>query len=133
VLAGVLLIMFFFIGFFLLEPIMPSLLTKLTHKDLRGLSMGFYNMNQFVGAFLGGPFWWYFSYKPKNYGSCRCCKCYTLAYINLYMAKLGENTKKLKRIRRGIYRAAWALLIGFLIFLSSCASTTNALYSLPFI
>jgi hypothetical protein len=68
VLAGVLLIMFFFIGFFLLEPIMPSLLTKLTHKDLRGLSMGFYNMNQFVGAFLGGPFWWYFSYKPKNYG-----------------------------------------------------------------
>ncbi len=56
ILAGVLLILFFFIGFFLLEPIMPSLLTKLTHKDLRGLSMGFYNMNQFVGAFLGGVF-----------------------------------------------------------------------------
>ena len=66
VLAGVLLIMFFFIGFFLLEPIMPSLLTKLTHKDLRGLSMGFYNMNQFVGAFLGGVFGGIFLTSPKT-------------------------------------------------------------------
>jgi MFS family permease len=66
VLAGVLLIMFFFIGFFLLEPIMPSLLTKLTHKDLRGLSMGFYNMNQFVGAFLGGLFGGIFLTSPKT-------------------------------------------------------------------
>jgi len=66
VLAGALLIMFFFIGFFLLEPIMPSLLTKLTHKDLRGLSMGFYNMNQFVGAFLGGVFGGIFLTSPKT-------------------------------------------------------------------
>lgn len=66
VLAGALLIMFFFIGFFLLEPIMPSLLTKLTHKDLRGLSMGFYNMNQFVGAFLGGLFGGIFLTSPKT-------------------------------------------------------------------
>ncbi len=66
VLAGVLLILFFFIGFFLLEPIMPSLLTKLTHKDLRGLSMGFYNMNQFVGAFLGGVFGGIFLKSPKT-------------------------------------------------------------------
>jgi len=66
VLAGVLLILFFFIGFFLLEPIMPSILTKLTHKDLRGLSMGFYNMNQFVGAFLGGVFGGIFLKSPKT-------------------------------------------------------------------
>ncbi|MFP3159145.1 MAG: MFS transporter [Hydrogenobaculum sp.] len=64
--AGILLIAFFFIGFFLLEPIMPSLLTKLTHKDLRGLSMGFYNMNQFVGAFLGGLFGGIFLTSPKT-------------------------------------------------------------------
>ena len=64
--AGILLIAFFFIGFFLLEPIMPSLLTKLTHKDLRGLSMGFYNMNQFVGAFLGGVFGGIFLTSPKT-------------------------------------------------------------------
>ena len=66
IIAGVLLILFFFIGFFLLEPIMPSLLTKLTHKDLRGLSMGFYNMNQFVGAFLGGVFGGIFLKSPKT-------------------------------------------------------------------
>lgn len=52
--GSVLLVLFFFIGFHLLEPIIPSLLTKLTHKDLRGLSLGFFNTNQFLGAFLGG-------------------------------------------------------------------------------
>ncbi len=65
IMSGVFLILFFFIGFFLLEPIMPSLLTKLTHKDLRGLSMGFYNMNQFVGAFLGGVAGGLFLKSPK--------------------------------------------------------------------
>lgn len=58
--GSVLLILFFFIGFFLLEPLMPSLLSKLTHRDMRGLSMGFYNMNQFVGAFLGGAIGGYY-------------------------------------------------------------------------
>lgn len=52
--GSVLLVLFFFIGFHLLEPIIPSLLTKLTHKDLRGLSLGFFNTNQFLGAFVGG-------------------------------------------------------------------------------
>ncbi|WP_448587517.1 MFS transporter [Thermocrinis sp.] len=52
---GALLLLFMFlIGFHLLEPIIPSLLTKLTHKDLRGLSLGFFNTVQFLGAFLGG-------------------------------------------------------------------------------
>ncbi|WP_333784250.1 MFS transporter [Thermocrinis sp.] len=44
----------FLIGFHFLEPIIPSLLTKLTHRDLRGLSLGFFNTSQFLGAFLGG-------------------------------------------------------------------------------
>ncbi|MFN3813072.1 MAG: MFS transporter [Aquificaceae bacterium] len=52
--GGVTLIFLFFIGFNFLEPIIPSLLTKLTHKDIRGLSLGFFNSNQFFGAFLGG-------------------------------------------------------------------------------
>jgi MFS family permease len=52
--ALVLLVFFFLVGFHLLEPIIPSLLTRLTHRDIRGLSLGFFNTTQFVGAFLGG-------------------------------------------------------------------------------
>ncbi len=44
----------YFIGFHLLEPIMPSLLTKLSHQDTRGIAVGIYNTSQFTGAFLGG-------------------------------------------------------------------------------
>jgi len=50
----VLLVFLFLLGFHLLEPIIPSLLTRLTHRDIRGLSLGFFNTTQFVGAFLGG-------------------------------------------------------------------------------
>jgi len=50
----VLLVFFFLVGFHLLEPLIPSLLTRLTHRDIRGLSLGFFNTTQFVGAFLGG-------------------------------------------------------------------------------
>ena len=44
----------YFVGFHLLEPIIPSLLTKFAHEDMRGLATGIYNTVQFVGAFLGG-------------------------------------------------------------------------------
>ena len=44
----------YFVGFHLLEPVMPSLLTKLSPRDVRGLSVGVYNTFQFVGAFVGG-------------------------------------------------------------------------------
>ncbi len=50
----VFMVLFFFIGFNLLEALVPSLLTRLTHKDLRGLSLGFFNTTQFLGAFAGG-------------------------------------------------------------------------------
>ncbi|SHK44667.1 MFS transporter [Thermocrinis minervae] len=54
-LLGALAMLFmFFIGFHLLEPIVPSLLTKFTHRDIRGLSLGFFNTTQFLGSFLGG-------------------------------------------------------------------------------
>jgi MFS family permease len=53
--GGVLsMLVLYFIGFHLLEPTLPSLLTKLTHRDLRGLSVGVYNTSQFLGAFAGG-------------------------------------------------------------------------------
>lgn len=47
-------VLLFFLGFNILEALIPSLLTKLTHEDLRGLSLGFFNTVQFLGAFLGG-------------------------------------------------------------------------------
>ncbi|WP_457600803.1 MFS transporter [Hydrogenivirga sp.] len=53
-LGVVLLLLFYFVGFHLLEPIMPSLLTKLSHKDTRGIAVGVYNTSQFIGAFFGG-------------------------------------------------------------------------------
>ena len=53
--AGIFLMLaLFFVGFHLLEPVLPSLLTKVTHRDLRGLSVGMYNTSQFIGAFAGG-------------------------------------------------------------------------------
>ncbi len=48
------LLLLYFIGFHFLEPIMPSLLTKLSHRDTRGISVGVYNTTQFIGAFVGG-------------------------------------------------------------------------------
>ncbi len=50
----VILLTLYFIGFHLLEPVMPSLLTKLSHRDMRGMSVGVYNTAQFIGAFAGG-------------------------------------------------------------------------------
>ncbi len=50
----VFMVLFFFMGFNLLEALVPSLLTRLTHRDLRGLSLGFFNTTQFLGAFAGG-------------------------------------------------------------------------------
>ena len=52
--GAIILLFLFLIGFHVLEPIIPSLLTKLTHRDLRGLSLGLFNTVQFLGAFLGG-------------------------------------------------------------------------------
>lgn len=53
-LGAVLLLLFFFIGFHLLEPILPSMLTKFAGEEKRGIAVGVYNTVQFVGAFIGG-------------------------------------------------------------------------------
>jgi len=53
-LGAVLLLLFFFIGFHLLEPILPSMLTKFAGEERRGIAVGVYNTIQFSGAFIGG-------------------------------------------------------------------------------
>ena len=44
----------FFIGFNLLEPIMPSIMTRFAKNKTRGTSSGVFSMSQFMGAFAGG-------------------------------------------------------------------------------
>ena len=47
-------LLLYFIGFHLLEPILPSLLTKFAGSERRGIAVGVYNTIQFTGAFIGG-------------------------------------------------------------------------------
>ncbi|MDE2293379.1 MAG: MFS transporter [Elusimicrobia bacterium] len=44
----------FFVGFNLIEPVLPSLVSRFAPADRRGSAMGFFNMSQFTGAFCGG-------------------------------------------------------------------------------
>jgi len=44
----------FVIGFALLEPLLPALLTRFTQQTNRGTAAGIFNMSQFSGAFVGG-------------------------------------------------------------------------------
>jgi len=51
--SAVITIILFLVGFHLLEPILPSLLSKFSPQHVRGLSTGIYNTSQFTGAFIG--------------------------------------------------------------------------------
>lgn len=44
----------FFLGFNLLEALLPSLVSKLAPAAAKGTAMGFYSTSQFAGAFVGG-------------------------------------------------------------------------------
>ncbi|MFQ5509271.1 MAG: MFS transporter [Leptospirillia bacterium] len=44
----------FFIGFNMLEPVMPSLVTKFSPAGARGTGSGVFNTFQFMGPFVGG-------------------------------------------------------------------------------
>lgn len=44
----------YFVGFNLMEPVLPSLVSRFAPEDLRGSAMGLFNMSQFMGAFCGG-------------------------------------------------------------------------------
>jgi hypothetical protein len=41
-------------GFAILEPLLPSLFTRLARTSVRGSALGLFNGGQFLGAFLGG-------------------------------------------------------------------------------
>ncbi|MFB6347718.1 MAG: MFS transporter [bacterium] len=43
----------YFIGFSLIEAILPSLVTQLSGENDRGTAMGIFNMSQYLGAFVG--------------------------------------------------------------------------------
>ncbi len=47
-------IIVYFSGFMMLEPIMPSLMSKMAPKHLKGTAAGVFNTAQFLGAFFGG-------------------------------------------------------------------------------
>ena len=44
---------FFFMGFNVIEPIFPSLVTRSTTSETKGTAMGVYNFAQFIGHFIG--------------------------------------------------------------------------------
>lgn len=50
----ILLIFVFFMGFNLLEAMLPSLVSKLSPAGAKGTAMGVYSTSQFLGAFCGG-------------------------------------------------------------------------------
>lgn len=45
----------FFIGFNLLEALLPSLVSKICPPGSKGTAMGIYSTSQFLGAFIGSP------------------------------------------------------------------------------
>ncbi|MDF2445134.1 MAG: putative Permease of the major facilitator superfamily [Moraxellaceae bacterium] len=45
----------FFVGFNLLEALLPSLVSKVCPPGSKGTAMGIYSTSQFLGAFVGGP------------------------------------------------------------------------------
>ncbi len=47
-------IIVFFTGFLMLEPILPSLMTKFSNPKTKGTASGLFNTSLFLGAFVGG-------------------------------------------------------------------------------
>ncbi|MCX7738358.1 MAG: MFS transporter [Hydrogenothermaceae bacterium] len=54
-------IVVYFTGFMMLEPIMPSLMSKYSDPRVKGTASGVFNTFQLVGAFLGGAIGGYFA------------------------------------------------------------------------
>ena len=47
-------LLIYFVGFNFLEATLPSLISKLSPKNLKGLVLGAYNTSQSLGIFMGG-------------------------------------------------------------------------------
>lgn len=54
-------IVVYFTGFMMLEPIMPSLMSKYADPRVKGTASGVFNTTQLIGAFLGGAIGGYFA------------------------------------------------------------------------
>jgi len=63
----VLSIVVYFTGFMMLEPIMPSLMSKYAKPHLKGTASGVFNTSQFVGAFIGGAVGGYLLHIGENF------------------------------------------------------------------
>ncbi len=50
----------YFVGFSLIEAILPSLVTRIAGESERGTAMGLFNMSQYLGAFAGSIFGGFF-------------------------------------------------------------------------
>lgn len=50
----------FFTGFNLIEPLLPSMVTRFAPRELRGTAVGVFNTSQFLGSFCGGALGGYF-------------------------------------------------------------------------
>lgn len=111
----------YFIGFNLLEPVLPALVTRFAPQSLRGTAMGAFNMSQFFGAFCGGALGGLFlKYSPHGL-------FYFLIFLGLawtWAALKLDNPKHIRQIqlklpgkpllepqelldRPGIYDAIW--------------------------
>jgi predicted MFS family arabinose efflux permease len=53
-------LMFYFVGFSLVEAILPSLVTRVASESERGTAMGVFNMSQYLGAFTGSIYGGFF-------------------------------------------------------------------------
>ena len=51
---GSIILLIYFVGFNFLEATLPSLISKLSPKNLKGLVLGAYNTSQSLGIFMGG-------------------------------------------------------------------------------
>ncbi|MDQ7055179.1 MAG: MFS transporter [Persephonella sp.] len=51
---AVIAIIVYFTGFMMLEPIMPSLMSRYAKPQVKGTASGVFNTSQFLGAFVGG-------------------------------------------------------------------------------
>jgi len=60
-------IIVYFTGFMMLEPIMPSLMSRYAKPHMKGTASGVFNTSQFLGAFVGGAVGGYllqYGFKP---------------------------------------------------------------------
>lgn len=94
---GLLIALFcFFLGFSLLEAILPSMITNLAPEQDRGTAVGIFNMSQYLGAFIGSLLGGYFL--DGTYDYLYLILALTTAIWGLWFLRLDYNyTRSLHR------------------------------------